>query len=62
MIRKLIVLAPYPDRMSLDLVCDANDAIFVKTWPGALAILEKDFPAEARVAVVQDGTMTYLKK
>jgi len=61
-LRKLIVLAPYPDRMSLDLFCHVDDAAFVKTWPEALAILEKDFPAQAKVAVVQDGTMMYMKK
>ena len=60
--RKLIVLAPYPDRMGLDLLCHADDALFVKTWPEVLAILEKDFPNKAKAAVVQDGTMMYMKK
>ncbi len=60
-LRKLIVLAPHPDRTCLDLICHADDAIIVKTWPEVLAILEKDFPSAARVAVVQDGTMQYMK-
>jgi lactate racemase len=60
--KKLIVLAPYPDRTSLDLVAHVDDAVFVKTWPEVLAILEKDFPGSAKVAVVQDGTMMYMKK
>jgi hypothetical protein len=59
--KKLIVLAPYPDRTSLDLVAHVDDAVFVKTWPEVLAILEKDFPGSAKVAVVQDGTMMYMK-
>jgi nickel-dependent lactate racemase len=61
LMKKLIVLAPYPDRTSLDLVCHIDDAIIVKTWPEVLAILEKDFPDSAKVAVVQDGTMQYIK-
>ncbi len=61
-LRKLIVLAPYPDRMSLDLFCHVDDATFVKTWTEVLAILEKDLPAQAKTAVVQDGTMMYMKK
>ena len=60
-LKKLIVMAPHPDRTSLDLICHADDALIVKTWPEVLAILEKDFPSAARVAVVQDGTMQYLK-
>ena len=62
LMKKLIVMAPYPDRTGLDLICHVDDAIFVKTWPECLSILEKDFPGEARVAVVQDGTMQYMKK
>ena len=62
LMRKLIVLAPYPDRTSLDLVCHVDDAVIVKTWPEVMAILEKEFPGSAKVAVVQDGTMMYMKK
>ena len=61
LMKKLIVMAPYPDRTSLDLICHPDDAVTVKTWPEVLAILENDFPAQARVAVVPDGTMQYLK-
>jgi nickel-dependent lactate racemase len=61
LMKKLIVLAPNPDRTSLDLICHPDDAILVKTWPEVLAILEKDFPHQARVGVVPDGTMQYLK-
>ncbi len=60
-LKKLIVMAPYPDRTGLDLICHVDNAIIVKTWPEVLAILEKDFPDPAKVAVVQDGTMQYLK-
>ena len=61
MMRKLIVMAPYPDRTSLDLICHADDAVIVKTWPEVLANLEKDIPGPAKVAVVQDGTMMHMK-
>jgi len=61
LLKKLIVMAPYPDRTSLDLICHMDDAIVVKTWPEVLTILEKDYPDSAKVAVVQDGTMQYIK-
>ena len=61
LMKKMIVMAPYPDRTSLDLICHPDDAIIVKTWPEVLALLEKDFPGQAKVAVVPDGTMQYLK-
>ena len=62
LMKKLIVMAPYPDRTSLDLVSHVEDAVIVKTWPEVLSVLEKDFPVPATVAVVQDGTMMYMKK
>jgi len=61
-LKKLIVLTPFPDQTFLDLICHADDALIVKSWAEALAILEKDFPEKAKVGVVQDGTMMYLKK
>ncbi len=61
LLKKLIVMAPYPDRTSLDWFCHIDDATIVKTWPEALAILEEDHPAAARVAVILDGTMQYLE-
>lgn len=61
LMKKLIVMAPYPDRTGIDLLCHMEDATFVKTWPEVLAILEKDFPGPARVGVIQDATMQYMK-
>ncbi|MFY9397387.1 MAG: lactate racemase domain-containing protein [Desulfomonilia bacterium] len=58
---KLVVLNPWPDRTSLDLVCDACDAECVRTWEEVLGILERHYPGPARVAVIQDGTMQYMK-
>jgi len=60
--KRLLVMAPHPDRTMLDLICHIDDATIVKTWPEALAILEEDYPGGARVAVIQDGTMQYMKR
>ena len=60
-LKKLIVVSPQPDRTSLDMICHNDDAVFVKTWPEALAMLEQEYPGPARVGVLQDGTMQYVK-
>ncbi len=60
LMKKLIVLAPHPDRTSLDLISHIDDAVIVKTWPEVLPHIEKEFPASAKVAVVQDGTMMHM--
>jgi len=60
LMKKLIVLAPYPDRTSLDMICHVDDAVIVKTWPEVLALIEKEFPGRAKAAVVQDGTMMHM--
>lgn len=60
-LKKLIVLTPYPDRTFLDLIGHIDDATLVKTWPEALGLLEKCLPERPKVAVVQDGTMMFLK-
>lgn len=61
-LKKLIVMAPHPDRMNLDMICNIEDAVFVKTWQDVLSIIEADFPGPAKVGVLQDGTMQYVKK
>jgi len=60
--KRFLVMAPHPDRTMLDLICHIDDATIVKTWPEALALLEEDYPGAARVAVIQDGTMQYMKR
>ena len=59
--KKLIVFSPFPDLSGLDLLCHIDDAIIIKTWSETLATLEKDYPGRAKVAVIQDGTMQYMK-
>jgi len=61
LMKKLIVLNPKPDRTMLDLVCHYDDATVVKTWDEVLLELEKDYSGEAKVAVIQDGTMQYIR-
>jgi lactate racemase len=60
--KRLIVFAPHPDKTMLDLLCHIDDATIVKTWPDVLELLEKDYPERARVAVIQDGTVQYMKE
>jgi hypothetical protein len=59
--KKLIVFSPYPGRNGLGLLCHIDDATIVKTWSETLAALEKDYPGKAKVSVIQDGTMQYMK-
>jgi hypothetical protein len=42
-------------------VCQVDDATIVKTWNEVISILETDYPKEAKVAVIQDGTMQYMR-
>ncbi len=60
-VRKLIVFSPSPDRTGLDLICHIDDAAVAKTWSEVLEILEKDYPGKAKVAVIQDASMQYMK-
>jgi nickel-dependent lactate racemase len=62
LMKRLIVLNPSPDRTSLDQICHNDDAMVVKTWPEVLAQLEGEYPGDARVAVVPDGTIQHLKQ
>jgi len=59
--KRLVILAPCPDRTMLDLVCHIDDATIVKSWREVLALLEEEYPGDARVGVIQDGTMQYMK-
>ena len=60
--KRLIVFAPHPDCTCLDLICHNDDAVVLKTWPEVLGLLEEQYPGPARVAVIQDGTMQYLRQ
>lgn len=60
--KRLIVFAPHPARTCLDLICHNDDAVVLKTWSEVLGLLEEQYPVQARVAVIQDGTMQYLRQ
>jgi lactate racemase len=62
LMKRLIVLNPSPDKTFLDLVCHNDDAVVVKSWPEVLALLEQEYPGDARACVVPDGTIQYLKQ
>jgi nickel-dependent lactate racemase len=61
-LKKAIVLNPHPTPTCLDWIGPAEDVTVVKTWPEVLAILEAEYPAKAKVGVIQDGTMQYLQR
>ena len=60
--KKVIILNPHPTPSCLDWIGHADDLIVVKTWQEALNILKGDYPGAARVGVIQDGTMQYIRK
>lgn len=62
LMKRLIVLAPHPDRTMLDLICHPDDAVIVKTWDEVLNLLRNDYGDRSRVAVIPDGTMQYVKR
>ncbi|MGO9018862.1 MAG: hypothetical protein ACLQVJ_10985 [Syntrophobacteraceae bacterium] len=45
----------------MDYVCHNDDVIFVKTWEEVLAILQEEYPGPARVAVIPDGAMQFMR-
>ena len=59
--KKFIIFNPEPDPNCIDLLCHNEDAVFVKTWEDVLTILQEDYPGAARVAVIPDGTMQFMK-
>lgn len=58
---KIIVCSRYPDRTMCDLFAPIDAVTVTRDWGETLAILEEEFPGEASVAVIPDGTMQYFK-
>jgi nickel-dependent lactate racemase len=56
---KIIICSRYPDKTMCDLFAPAECVAMTRDWDEALTLLEEEFPAEARVAVIPDGTMQY---
>lgn len=61
LMKKLIVLNPQPTPLCLKWIGHEEDVTVVKTWQQVLNILEAQYPAEAKVGVIQDATMQYVK-
>jgi hypothetical protein len=58
----LIVLNPQPTPTCIDWVGHPEEVTVVRTWPEVLELLRKDYPGAARVGVIQDGTVQYIRK
>lgn len=58
---KVIVCSRYPDRTMCDLFAPIEAVTVTRDWGETLALLEEEFPGEASVAVIPDGTMQYFK-
>jgi nickel-dependent lactate racemase len=56
---KVIVCSRYPDKTMCDLFAPAECVAMARDWDQTLALLEEEFPGEASVAVIPDGTMQY---
>jgi hypothetical protein len=59
---KVIVCTNYPDRTMCDLFASADEVTVTHNWYETLALLEKEYPGDASVAVIPDGTMQYFKE
>jgi nickel-dependent lactate racemase len=62
MMKKLIVLNPWPTPSCIKWIGHEDDITLVKSWKEVQAVLQKEFPAAAKVGVIQDATIQYLKK
>jgi len=56
------MLNPQPTPTCLDWFGQPEDVMVVKTWPEVLGILQAEYPGQARVGIIPDGTMQYLRK
>lgn len=59
---KVIVCSRYPDPTMCDLFAAPGSVVVVREWEQVLEILEKEYPGEAAVAVIPDGTMQYFRE
>jgi nickel-dependent lactate racemase len=56
---KVVVCTEYPDRTMCDFFASPDEVIIKHNWEETLALLEKEYPKEASVGVIPDGTMQY---
>jgi nickel-dependent lactate racemase len=58
---KVIIMTEYPDKTMTDWVAPAHAVTVTGDWEETLTLLEADYPGEASVAVIPDGTMQYFR-
>jgi hypothetical protein len=58
---KVIVCSRYPDRTMCDLFALPDEVTVTHRWDETLALLEQEYPRNASVAVIPDGTMQYFR-
>ncbi len=58
-IKRLTVMAPYPDKVGADWVAPYNLINWARTWPEVVQQLKNTYGAKARVAVIPDVTVQY---
>jgi Lactate racemase N-terminal domain len=62
LMKKLIILNPLPTPYCIKWIGHPLDIAVVKTWKQVLAILETQYPGEAKAGVIPDATMQYVRK
>jgi len=58
---KLIFCTRYPDHNMRIRFSSLKSFTMTRQWEQTLALLEKEYPQEASVAVIPDGTMQYFR-
>jgi len=58
-VKRFILLMPYLNKASIDWLAPSESVNWARTWDEVLAILQKDYPDGARVAVIPDATIQY---
>lgn len=58
---RVVVCSRFPDMTMCDLFARADSVTITRNWEETLALLEEEYPNEASVAVIPDGTMQYFR-
>ncbi len=59
---KLVVCTRYPDQTMCDVFARPEEVNLTRSWEETLELLEREYPREASVAVIPDGTMQYFRR
>lgn len=60
-VRKTIIYTDYPDLAGRGWFAESEKVLFVNKWDDVLKLLEKDYPASARVAVYPNSEIQYFQ-